>query len=109
MQKEITIFHYENEKWAKKYYKGVFQGGLGASLNKGLDKANDVKIWLFYSKNDQLNIKDIHINDVIVKGRVEKDIKILSDLNEYETFNIMTLIDKDYGSYDMQHIFIGAK
>lgn len=109
MKREITIFHYENEKWAKKHYLGVFQGGLGASLNKGLEKANDVKIWLFYKDNKKLKIKDIHIDDVIVKGRVEKDIKILSDLNEYETFNIMTLIDKDYGSYDMQHIFIGAK
>lgn len=109
MQKDITIFHYENEKWTKKHYKGIFQGGLGASLNKGFEKANDVKIWLFYNDNKNLNIKDVHIKDIIVKEFVNEDIKILSDLNKYEGFNITTLINRDYGSQNLQHIFIGAK
>ena len=109
MKREITFFHYENEKWAKKHYLGVFQGGLGASLNKGLEKANDVKIWLFYKDNKKLKIKDIHIDDIVVKGRVNTMITKQSDLNEFEIFNIMTLINRDYGSNEMQHIFIGAK
>lgn len=96
---EWDIYPIKNAMW---------QGGKGASLNKGYEKANDVSIWLPYSKNKKLSQIPISIGDIIVKGETKEKILKQSDI-KVDNYNITTLIDNNYGSPNMQHIFIGAK
>ena len=110
----VTLFHkvYNKEKhldeWKKYLIDNVmWQGGKGASINKGYEKANDISIWIPYYKNENLKNIPFSIGDIVVKGKIKEEISKESDLND--PYNITTLINNDYGSYNMQHIFIGAK
>jgi len=97
------------DKWERYIIKNVmWQGGKGASINKGYEKANDISIYIPYNINDNLTDIPISIGDIVVKGTVENDITKQSDLNVYN-YNITTLINNDYGSSNMKHIQIGAK
>jgi len=111
----MTLYHnsYNKEKKLDEWIKYdidhvMWQGGKGASLNKGYEKANDVKVWIPLNQNE--GIKDIpfFVGDIIVKGTLEHDILQQSDLKE-DFYNITTFIKNDYGSEHMQHFFIGAK
>lgn len=105
----LTIYHKEIdgstklEKWTRQYYDEVwFFGGRGSSLNKGYENANDVQIRIPHP------IKvDFNIGDILVKGRVDKDIKVQSDLKGYEVYNITSINDNNYGSNP--HVHIGGK
>lgn len=96
---EWDIYQIQNVMW---------QGGKGASINKGYEKANDISIWIPYNENEKLDTIPFSIGDIIVKGIIEDKITKQSDL-KIDNYNITTLIDNNYGSYDMQHIFLGAK
>lgn len=96
---EWDIYHIDNAMW---------QGGKGASINKGYEKANDISIWIPYDKNSNLINTQISIGDIVVKGNIDDAIAKQSDLS-VDNYNITTLINNEYGDYDMQHIFIGAK
>ena len=85
----------------------MWQGGKGANINKGYEKANDISIWLPYYKNEKLESIPFSIGDIVVKGIIDQKISKESDLDD--PYNITTLINNNYGSYNMQHIFIGAK
>ena len=86
----------------------MWQGGKGASINKGYDKANDIKAFIPYDTNEGLEKVPFSIGDIIVKGNVEDKILKQSDL-KVDNYNITTLINNDYGSDDMKHIQLGAK
>lgn len=86
----------------------MWQGGKGASINKGYDRANDISIWIPYDQNENLDTVPFAIGDIIVQGIIEDKITKQSDLM-VDNYNITTHIPNDYGSPDMQHIFIGAK
>ena len=86
----------------------MWQGGKGASINKGYDKANDIKAFIPYDTNEGLEKVPFSIGDIIVKGNVEDRILKQSDL-KVDNYNITTLINNDYGSDDMKHIQLGAK
>lgn len=97
------------DKWERYIIENVmWQGGKGASINKGYEKANDISIFIPYNINDNLADIPISIGDIVVKGIVENDITKQSDLN-IDNYNITTLINNDYGSPNMKHIQIGAK
>lgn len=85
-----------------------WQGGKGASIDKGYSKANDINVWVPYSENEGLSKIPFAIGDIIVKTIVEDDIVKQSDI-ETDSYNITTLVDNSYGSLNMQHIYIGAK
>lgn len=111
----MTLYHrrYDELKdcdvWDIYFVKNVmWQGGKGASIDKGYDKANDIKVWIPYDKNENLEIIPFSIGDVIVKGDIEKKILKQSDL-KVDNFNITTAINNNYGSYDMRHWYLGAK
>lgn len=111
----LTIYHKRFNKTTKldewdryELSEVMWQGGKGASVNKGYDKANDISIWIPYDKNEELGAIPISIGDIVVKGIIENQISKQSDLN-VENYNITTIINNDYGSYNMQHIYIGAK
>ncbi len=86
----------------------MWQGGKGASINKGYDKANDINVYIPYNVNEGLEKVPFSIGDIIVKGNIEEKITKQSDLN-VDNYNITTLINNDYGSDEMKHIQIGAK
>ena len=111
----MTLYHKRLNKetrideWDSYSIKNVmWQGGKGASINKGYDKANDISIWIPYDQNEDLDIIPFAIGDIIAKGIIEDKITKQSDL-KVDNYNITTCINNNYGSNDMQHIFIGAK
>ena len=113
MKTDITIFHLEydeeqNEKYVATYFSNVsWQGGIGASINKGFVEANDLEIRIFHKDNLDLDTKAIHIGDIVAKGKITKQIKSKGELNE--VFNITTIIPHKRGSIATNHIYIGAK
>jgi hypothetical protein len=109
----LTIYHKEYdettrlEKWVRFNYKNVwFFGGKGASVNKGYDNANDVDVRIPYMTNN-IDVANIQIGDILVKGDLAKDINTQQDLNEFEFYNITSINDNNFGNNP--HIHIGGK
>lgn len=109
----LTIYHKEYDKttrldkWIRYNYKNVwFFGGKGASVDKGYDNANDVEIRIPYDTN-KVEINKIHIGDILVKGTLEADITTQQDLINYETYNVTSIKNNDFG-YN-PHIHLGGK
>ncbi len=97
------------DEWEKYSIKNVmWQGGKGASINKGYEKANDVSIFIPYNQNEHLETVPFAIGDIVIKGIINDKITKQSDL-KVDNYNITTLINNNYGSFHMQHIQIGAK
>ena len=108
----LTIYHKEYDentrldKWKRYNYDKVwFFGGKGASINKGYDNANDVDIRIPYS--NKVNINNIAIGDILIKGTVNIDITTQQDLSSYEIYNITSINDNKFGNNP--HIHIGGK
>lgn len=109
----LTIYHkdYDEttrlEKWIRKNYSQVWWfGGKGASINKGYDNANDVDIRIPYNQNE-IDIANIQIGDILVKGDIATDITTQQDLSEFEYYNITSINDNNFGNNP--HIHIGGK
>ena len=107
---DLTIYHKgvdENTKietYDRYYYKNVwFFGGHGVSTNKGLQNANDVKIRIPYNAND-INISNIDVGDILVKGRVDLDIEEQADLAGCDVYIITSVNDNSFGSSPHVHI-----
>ena len=97
------------DTWVRYNYNDVmFQGGKGAGLNKGYENANDVKIRIPYNKNT-ISISNIEIGDIVVKGTLTLEITKQSDLNSYETFNIVSIKDNNFGGERIRHIHLEGK
>jgi len=96
------------EKWIRYNYQNTwFFGGKGAGINKGYDNANDVQIRIPYDQNDGLDIGNFAIGDIVVQGELAIDIETQQDLEEYQTYNITSINDNNFGNN--QHIHIGGK
>lgn len=97
------------DEWDKYSIENVmWQGGKGASINKGYVQANDISIYIPYEQNKELEKVPFSIGDIVVKGISEVEITKQSDL-KVDNFNITTLIDNNFGSDCMKHIYLGAK
>lgn len=111
----MTLYHKDYnkkerlDKWIKYPIENVmWQGGKGASINKGYDKANDITIFIPYDKNVELEKVPFSIGDIIVKGNIEENIIKQSDL-KVDNYNITTATNNvDYDD-NMKHWYIGAK
>ena len=110
---DLTIYHKEIdettrlEKWIRSNYLGVWWfGGKGSSINKGYDNANNVDIRIPYVNNN-IDIDDISIGDILVKGNIAKDINTQQDLQEFEVYNITSINDNSFGN--SPHLHIGGK
>ena len=110
----LTIYHKDGldenhfEKWTRYNYENVwFNGGKGASSNKGYDNANDVQIRVPYDKNSGLDINNFAIGDIIVQGTLDQDIETQQDLSDYEIYNITSINNNNFGG--SQHIHLGGK
>ena len=95
------------EKWIRYNYKNVWWfGGKGSSINKGYENANDVDVRIPYDKND-IDINNLAIGDIIIKGTIDTDITTQQDLNNYEVYNITSINDNNFGINP--HIHLGGK
>ena len=95
------------EKWIRYNYENVWWfGGKGSSINKGYENANDVNVRIPYDKNE-IDISNLAIGDIIVKGTLETDITTQQDLNSYEVYNITSINDNNFGID--KHIHLGGK
>lgn len=93
------------DKWVRTVYENVlWQGGKGASLNKGYVDSNDVKIRIPYSLNGNADISNFKIGDIVVKGRLTLNISTQSDLDSYDTYNITSIVDNNFGNLKHMHI-----
>lgn len=91
------------EEWTRKVYDDVlWQGGKGASLNKGYIDGNDVRVRIPYSTNE-IDISNFKIGDIIVKGE-KGDISTQDDLED--TFNITSIVDNNFGSSNIRHVHL---
>lgn len=111
----MTLYHKRfNQKtrldeWDRYSIENVnWQGGKGASINKGYEKANDINVFIPYDTNKGLENVPFSIGDIIVKDNIKDVITKQSDL-KVENYNITTLIKNDNGSNNMKHIQLGAK
>ena len=111
----MTLYHKDYNKktrldeWIRYPIENVmWQGGEGASINKGYDKANDITVFIPYDTNEELEKVPFSIEDIIVKEKIEDNITKQSDL-KVNNYNITTIIDNNYGSSEMKHIQLGAK
>lgn len=95
------------EKWIRYNYENVWWfGGKGSSINKGYENANDVDVRIPYDKND-IDISNLAIGDIIIKGTLDTDITTQQDLNNYEVYNITSINDNNFGINS--HIHLGGK
>ena len=95
------------EKWIRYNYDNVwFFGGKGSSINKGYENANDVDVRIPYNKND-IDISNLAIGDIIIKGALNTDITTQQDLKNYEVYNITSINDNNFGINP--HIHLGGK
>ena len=95
------------EKWIRYNYENVWWfGGKGSSINKGYENANDVNVRIPYDKND-IDISNLAIGDIIVKGTLDTDITTQQDLKNYEIYNITSINDNNFGIN--KHIHLGGK
>ena len=110
----LTVYHKgidsqsRLETWTKYVYDNVwFYGGKGAGINKGYVDANDVQIRIPYSKNPELDFGNFSIGDIVIQGTLDIDIETQQDLSDYQTYNITSLNNNNFGNN--QHIHIGGK
>lgn len=95
------------EKWIRHNYDNVWWfGGKGSSINKGYENANDVDVRIPYNKNN-IDISNLAIGDIIIKGTLDADITTQQDLKNYEVYNITSINDNNFGIN--QHIHLGGK
>lgn len=109
----LTIYHKgfnsttKLETWTRYNYENVWYfGGVGASINKGYDNANDVDIRIPYSKNSDLDITKFSKGDIIVKGTLTTNIETQQDLSNYQIYNITSINNNNFGNN--QHIHLGG-
>jgi hypothetical protein len=110
----LTVYHKtfnqttRLEEWVRYNYANIWwYGGRGTGINKGYDKANDVKIRIPYDKNINLNITNFEIGDILVKGTLSSEITTQQDLDSYEVYNITSINNNTTG--DNKHIYLGGK
>ena len=95
------------EKWIRYNYANVWCfGGKGSSINKGYENANDVDIRIPYDKNN-IDISNLAIGDIIIKGTLNTDITTQQELKNYEVYNITSINDNNFGINP--HIHLGGQ
>ena len=115
MMTNASLTHYHKtidnetrlEKWIRYNYDNVWWfGGKGSSINKGYENANDVDVRIPYDKND-IDISNLAIGDIIIKGTLDINITTQQDLKNYEVYNITSINNNNFGIN--QHIHLGGK
>ena len=106
----LTLYHKtidsstKLEVYERYFYEKIWWfGGQGVSLNKGLQNVNNVIIRIPYDLID-IDVSNISVGDILVKGRVDLDIEEQSDLKDYEVYIITSINNNTFGSTPHVHI-----
>lgn len=105
----LTLYHKTIDdnhmaKWIRYNYKKVwFFGGLGSSTNKGLQYQNNAIVRIPYDENE-INIDNISIGDLLVKGDLNIDIDCQEDLSEYEVYLLTSITNNTFGNTPHVHL-----
>ena len=109
----LTIYHKvinkttRLEEWIRYNYPHVWwNGGRGARVNKGYDNANDIDVRIPYNEN-KIDIKNVKIGDILVKGSLKINITTQKDLSNYEIYNVTSINDNNFGNNP--HVHLGGK
>lgn len=107
---DLTIYHITTndvtklEQYEKHYYKKVWCYLVeSATLNKGVEKQNNITIRIPYELNPGLNIEDMAKNDIVIQGNQE-NITSAIDLMDKEFYRITSITNNTYGSNKHIHI-----
>ena len=93
--------------WTRYNFSDVWWfGGKGSSINKGYDNANNVDVRIPYNTNT-INISNIAIGDILVKGTLDTNINTQQDLSNYEIYNITSINNNNFGNNP--HVHLGGK
>ena len=111
----MTLYHKRlnpktrQDEWDRYPIKNVmWQGGKGASVDKGYDKANDIKVFIPYDKNEGLEKIPFSVGDIIVEDIIEDKITKQSDLI-VDSYNVTTAINNNKYDDSTKHWYLGAK
>lgn len=109
----LTLYHKGIDKttrletWTKYNFSDVWWfGGKGSSINKGYDNANNVDVRIPYDTNT-INVSNIAIGDILVKGTLDTNINTQQDLSNYDIYNITSINDNNFGNNP--HVHLGGK
>lgn len=106
---KITIYHKGLDKqtkletWTPYNYTGWIFNGKNASVNKGYSNSNNIELRIPYEGNS-IDISNIAIGDIVVKGKIIKKINTQHDLQD--TYNITSIKNNSFGSEP--HIHVGG-
>lgn len=114
---KMTLYHLTQEErpslggiddvWVRYNYDNVWWfGGKGANTNKGYENANNVQIRIPYSQNT-IDVSNISLGDIVVKGELAFNIDTQQDLEEYEYYNITAINNNTFGTE--QHVHLSGK
>lgn len=99
-----TINNEHLEEWTRYNYDKVwFFGGEGSSTNKGLQYVNNAVVRIPYEENN-IDINNISIGDLFVKGKLNIDIECQEDLSDYEVYLLTSITNNTYGNTPHVHI-----
>lgn len=105
----LTLYHKTMnndylEEWQRINFKDVwFFGGIGSSTNKGLQYQNNVVIRIPYNKN-KIDLSNISIGDLLVKGELNIDIETQEDLSNYEVYLLTSITNNMFGNTPHVHL-----
>ena len=105
----LTLYHKtinsdHLEEWTRINFKDVwFFGGIGSSTNKGLQYQNNVVIRIPYDRNE-IDLNNISIGDLLVKGELNIDIETQEDLSEYEVYLLTSITNNTFGNIPHVHL-----
>ena len=107
----LTIFHKELdpetriEKWTRHNYDKVWMFiKEGVVQNNGFENSNSAEIRIPYNLNPNLNIENFSKTDVVVEGKIEKDISSISELEGNETYLITSITNNVFGTEPHIHL-----
>ena len=108
---KITILHKELdtetrlEKWTRHNYDKVWMFiKEGVVQNNGFENSNSAEIRIPYNLNPNLNIENFSKTDIVVKGKIEKDISSISELEGNETYLITSITNNLFGTEPHIHL-----
>lgn len=100
---KLTIYHKGRdeetrlEKWTRFNYEYVWTYVTSeGKKNDGYSNSSAIEIRIPYDDNN-VDIANIGISDILVVGDIDKDIKTQTDLANYQTFNIVSIIEMRTG------------
>ena len=107
---DLTLYHKtlnnltKIEEYSRHYYEKVWcYLSESATLNKGVNKSNNLVVRISYELNPGLDINDINKDDIVIIGNHE-DINSVSDLKEENFYKVVGITNNTFGTEKHIHL-----